>query len=142
MSIALKGALLVAIIACVAAIVLRRTRAVTVSKLAGPIGSEAGDLQVLQQLRAAGADLTKATEVDYYMYFADSATAARAADSVRAAGFEGEVRSGRGRTEWLCLATGTMVPDTTAIFAATKRFRELTKSLSGDYDGWEAAVTK
>ncbi|HEV7704483.1 MAG TPA: ribonuclease E inhibitor RraB [Gemmatimonadaceae bacterium] len=142
MSIAIKGALVVILIACVAAIVLRRNRAITVSKMAGPIGSEAGDLQVLQQMRGAGADLTKATEVNYYMYFADSTTAARAADSVRASGFEAEVRSGRGRTEWLCLATKTMVPDTFAIFASTKRFSELSKSLSGKYDGWEAEVTK
>ena len=142
MSIALKGALFVILVACVAAVVLRRNRAVTVSKLAGPIGSEAGDMQVLQQLREAGADLTKATEVNYYMYFPDSATAARAADSVRAFGFEAEVRDGRGRTEWLCLATKNMIPEKTAIFAGTKQFSELSKSLGGEYDGWEAAATK
>jgi hypothetical protein len=142
MSIALKGALVVILIACVAAFMLRRNRDVMVASLAGPIGSEAGDLQVLQQLRNAGADLTKATEVNYYMYFADSATAARAADSSRAFGFDAEVRDGRGRSQWLCLATKNMIPEKTAIFAATKRFSELSKSLGGDYDGWEAAVTK
>jgi hypothetical protein len=34
-----------------------------------------------------------------------------------------------------------MIPEKTAIFSATKRFSELSKSLGGDYDGWEAAVT-
>jgi hypothetical protein len=100
MSIAFKGTLLVILIACVAALVLRRNRAVKVASLAGPIGSEAGDLQVLLKLHDAGADLTKATEVNYYMYFADSATAARAADSSRAFGFDAEVRDGRGRAQW------------------------------------------
>ncbi|MDQ2766019.1 MAG: ribonuclease E inhibitor RraB [Gemmatimonadota bacterium] len=142
MSTALKGALFVILIACVAAVVLRRTHFTNVSHQAGPIGSAAGGLQVLQQLREAGADLTKPTEVNYYLYFSDSGTAARAADSVRAFGFEAEVRSGRGRTQWLCLATNNMIPDTTAIFAATKKFSELTKRLGGDYDGWEAEGTK
>lgn len=141
MSIALKGTLVVILIAGVAAVVLRRDRFVNVP-ITGPMDSPTSDKQVLQQLENAGADLTKATEVNYYMYFPDSVTAARAADSARVFGFEAEVRSGRGSAQWLCLATKDMIPDTTAIFATTRKFSGLTKSLRGEYDGWEAALTK
>ncbi len=159
MSIAVRGALFIILVACVAAIVLRRPSASTDAngwvksgdgkltmlvpgKSSPPIGSIEGDLQVLAQLRKAGADLTKPTEVNYYMYFPDSVTADHAADSTRTLTWEAEVRSGQGRTQWLCLATTTMVPDRVAILEATKRFVSITKSLGGDYDGWEAAVTK
>jgi hypothetical protein len=141
MSIALKSALLVLLVACVAAIMLRRDRFVNVP-IAGSMNAPASDKQVLQQLRKAGADLTKATEVNYYLYFPDSVTASHAADSARAFGFDAEVRDGRGRAEWLCLATKNMIPDTIAIFAATKELSDLTRSLHGEYDGWEAALTK
>lgn len=135
-----RAALLIIVLACAAVIAWRHTQA---SGDSGEwVRSEHGDTQALAQLQKTGADLSKATEVNYYLYFPDSITAERAADSARAATWEAEVRSGRGRTEWLCLATSNVIPDQTTIRAATERFAALTKSLGGRYDGWEAAVTK
>ena len=45
----------------------------------GSIGSLDGDRQVLAQLRKAGADLTKPTEVNFYLYFKDREAADSAA---------------------------------------------------------------
>jgi hypothetical protein len=118
----------------------RRPRPAASAPLA--IGSAAADSETLAALRAAGADLTKATEVNYYLYFPTQAQAERAADSARTPLFTTEVRPGADGKSWLCLATATMVPTEAAIRAATERLHALAISLGGEYDGWEAAVTR
>jgi hypothetical protein len=106
------------------------------------IGSADADAQTLRALRNAGADLTKATEVNYYLYFPTREAADRAAEASRSSVFASEVRRGGDGTNWLCLATANMVPSDSAIRAASERFQGVAASLGGEYDGWEAALTK
>ena len=108
----------------------------------GDIGSLEGDQQVLTQLREAGADLSKATEVNYYLYFRDRQAADSAAAHVGAGPLAASVRRAADDSAWLCLVTGQMVPSQEAIRTYTKRLFELAKTYRGEYDGWEAAVTK
>ena len=114
---------------------------VTTAPLRAPIGSPEADAQTLGALRDAGADLTRPTEVNYYLYFPTRAAAERAAASARTPEFTAEVSEGADGESWLCLATAQMVPSESAIRAATTRLKALAESLGGDYDGWEAAVT-
>lgn len=108
----------------------------------GDIGSLEGDRQVLAQMRKAGADLSKPTEVLYYLYFQDRVSADSAAARVGAGPLLASVRRAADDTAWLCLVTGTMVPSEEAIRSYTTRLVALAKTYHGEYDGWEAAVTK
>ena len=107
-----------------------------------PIGSEEADARVLRALQEAGADLRKETEVNFYLYFPIQDSAVRAAESDHAPGFAATVKTGADGKTWLCLISGRMVPSEAAIRAASLRMSALASSLGGEYDGWEAAVTK
>jgi hypothetical protein len=108
----------------------------------GDIGSLEGDQQVRAQLRKAGADLSKATEVNYYLYFQDRQAAESAAAHVGAGPLVGTVQRAADDSGWLCLVSGTMVPSEEAIRDYTTRLVEVAKTYHGEYDGWEAALTK
>lgn len=108
----------------------------------GEIGSLEGDLQVLGQLRKAGADLSKPTEVNYYLYFQDRKAADSAAAHVGPGPLAATVRRAGDDSAWLCFVTGTMIPSQEAIRAYTTRLAGLARTYHGEYDGWEAAITK
>lgn len=144
MNLFIKGSLFVIVVACIAAIVLRRARGSSASpEITGSVTSEKGELPALEALRDAGTDLAKPTEISYYLVFPDSASAGRAADSVRASSkFETEILASRGRMEWVCLASARMVPEQSAMLETTKRFKALAASFGGRFDRWEAEVAQ
>lgn len=113
-----------------------------VESLQGPIGSLDGDRQVLRRLQQAGADLSKPTEVNYYLYYRDRALADSAAARGSADPLVATVQRAADNSAWLCLVTGTMVPSEANIRAHTIRLLALAQATGGRYDGWEAAVTK
>jgi hypothetical protein len=101
---------LVCIIAATAFIVVfglwiaaRQTRLAPVSSTDDPDGS------VISQLVQAGADLTKAHRPEFFLYLPDKSAAERVAGTLRADGFQAEVRRGALGDSWLCLATKEMV---------------------------------
>ncbi len=100
------------------------------------------DQQTLEQLAKAGADLAKPTEVINYLYVPDEARARSAAGELEQAGYHVEVRTAATGPSWLALAKIEMVPSLENIALLRGRFESLAERLSGDYDGWEAAVTK
>jgi len=108
----------------------------------GPIGSLEGDQQVLAQLRKAGADLTKPTEVNFYLYFKDRQTADTAAAHAGDGPLVATVRRAGDDSAWLCFVSGQMVPSEPAIHAHAVRLLALARAHGGEYDGWEAAVVK
>ena len=97
---------------------------------------------MLAQLREAGADLSKATEINYYLYFPDRQSADSTAAHVGPGPLKATVRRAADDSAWLCLVTGTMVPTEGAIRAYTTRLVDLARTYHGVYDGWEAALTK
>jgi Regulator of ribonuclease activity B len=109
---------------------------------AARIRSAEADAQTLRALQEAGADLTKETEVNFYLYFPVRDSAARAAGADHAPGLAATVRPGADGKTWLCLISGRMVPSEADIRDASLRMQALASSLGGEYDGWEAAVTK
>ena len=46
------------------------------------------------------------------------------------------------KLKWLCFAQKFMVPEEQAIFATSERYEQIARQFGGDYDGWEAAITK
>lgn len=108
----------------------------------GTIGSLEGDRQVLEQLRKAGADLTKPTEVNFYLYFKDRQAADSAAAHASAGPLVATVRRGADDSSWLCFVSGSMVPTEAAIHEQAVRLLALARAHGGEYDGWEAAIVK
>lgn len=100
------------------------------------------DEQTLAALARAGADLSKPTEVNFYLYLPTEGHAQAAAEVARREGYTADVQPPtEGYTTWLCLLSRVMVPHGADIEAARVRFEELAGSFGGEFDGWEAAVT-
>jgi len=108
----------------------------------GLIGSLEGDQKVLAELRKAGGDLAKPTEVNYYLYFHDRTAADSAAAHAGAGPLVATVRRAGDDSAWLCFVSGTMVPSEAAIHAHTVRLVEIAQRYGGEYDGWEAALAR
>lgn len=100
------------------------------------------DQQVLEQLRAAGSDLSKPHEMEFFLYFPSEEAAQQAGLKLETEGFDGEVRSAPDRAAWLCLVYRQMVPERTKLAALRKRFNTLTRESGGEYDGWETKIEK
>jgi hypothetical protein len=143
----MKALLIAAVLtaALVAVFVVWRRKTDTFKVLAplkSPIGSEAADRATLDQLKKAGADLSKPTEVLFYLYLPDQALAMKAAERATTTNLSASVDRAAKGSSWLCLVKGEMVPALAAIHAETRRLEDIATSLGGEYDGWEAAVTR
>jgi len=100
------------------------------------------DAAVLEQLKKAGSNLSKPHKIDFYLYFPDENAARRAAKEIKDAGFGTEVRPAATGSDWLCLATKTMVPELSSLKKIRSDFTSLANAEKGEYDGWEAAIVK
>ena|SRR5688572_21442756 len=101
------------------------------------------DEAVLNQLCTNGSDLNKPTHVLFYVYAPTEAGAKRIAERGGDAVLVAEVRpSASADGTWLCLLQGTMVPAAAVLRQYRDRFESLAAAEGGEYDGWEAAVTK
>ncbi len=103
-----------------------------------------GDLDqlTLQQLAQAGGNLEKLTEVVNYLYVPTQDLAQQAGAELRQAGYSVEVRPAATGSNWLALAKIDLVPSAQNIQMLRERFEALAARSGGEYDGWEAAVTK
>ena len=100
---------------------------------------QGGDALVLVQLREAGADLSEAHSLEFVLYLPTQEAAQNAAELVRSRGFIPTVEAVAGSSNWLCLATKSMVPTLTAIEGIRADFVKIAQSLGGEYDGWNAS---
>ena len=122
--------------------VRRGKQASSIEKAVAPIGSLEADQQTLRALRDAGADLTKPTHVNFYLYFSDRVKADSAAAEATTPELPASVKRAADDSSWLCLVSGRMVPTESSIRQVSTRLQAVAASHGGDYDGWEAAVTK
>jgi len=99
------------------------------------------DSLVLKQLVAAGADLTKAHNVDFVLDLPDEARATKACDSLKKDGYTSKVQSA-GEAKWRCLATKSLVPSHENIVEVGRRMEDLAKAHGGRYDGWGTVPEK
>jgi hypothetical protein len=101
---------------------------------------DGGDGAVLEQLRDAGADLSKARDVRYYLYAPTQDSATLVANEVAAAGRTVEVSPGATGSDWLILVNEQAVVDSTTLAARRSEFEAALAEVDGVYDGWEAAA--
>jgi len=100
------------------------------------------DRAVLEQLRAAGSDLSKPHQIDFYLYFTTEEAAQKAAEKLEAEGYEGEMRMAPDLTRWMCMVREQMVPEASKIGASKRRLAKLAQEYGGEYDGWETKLEK
>lgn len=115
----------------------RRSHKAASAPAAGPL-----DDKTRRQLAQAGGDLTKPTDVVNYLYLPDEPRAQKAGADLRSAGFTVEVRPAARGQNWLTKSNRDMIPSAENIAQMRALFERLANQLGGDYDGWEAAVTR
>ena len=109
-----------------------------------PVDAEevALDNEVLDQLRSAGSDLTRPHRIEFYLYLPSEADAEAAEAVLSATGYSVTVRAGSDDTNWLCLASRTMIPAIQELSEARRVFKGLALRYKGAYDGWVAAIER
>lgn len=108
------------------------------SRATQPTGTT--DDLTLGQLKLAGANLGKPTEVVNHVYFEDEQNANRARTELQKIGYTvgGPSKSSQGL---LLTVKREMIPTRSNIAAMRRAMETVAKQFHGDYDGWEAAVT-
>ena len=107
-----------------------------------PSPQPTGDDGVIEQLRLAGSNLSKAHPIDFYIYAPTQESAERIAGNLAHQGFAVKVRRAATGSDWLALATKEVVPTPTALAKIRRDLTSLAASEHGDYDGWEAPIVK
>ena len=98
------------------------------------------DQLVLQQLKKAGSNLSKPHKIEFFLYFKSQASAEAVAPTIKNSGFNVEVRQAAQGTDWLCLATKTMIPELATLQKIRRDFTAITDANGGEYDGWGTGV--
>jgi|HubBroStandDraft_6_1064221.scaffolds.fasta_scaffold203746_2 rhodanese-related sulfurtransferase len=132
------------------AVAFRRDAGQHVRMLKQSIGTgSAGDELVLSELKKAGSDLNKPTDIRFYLYIPALNDAQRAARTLREHGFKVEVRAPLGplpdgsvERRYSVVANAQRVPSSNNTRMARNLFQGLALRYRGEYDGWEAAIAK
>jgi len=98
--------------------------------------------RVLAALQRAGSRLELPHPLRHYLYVPDRPSAESAVASLRGEGFDAKVERAALGDQWLVLATHKMIPSLDAITAIRTRFEKLASGCNGEYDGWEAGITR
>jgi hypothetical protein len=114
--------------------------AIALTMAMGGCGMDADDQAVIDQLRAAGADLTQAREVRYYLYVPTQSDASSLAAAVQSGGRLVQVEAAATGSDWLVLITETVVVDAATMASRREEFARAVEPFGGVYDGWEAAA--
>jgi regulator of RNase E activity RraB len=100
------------------------------------------DEGVINEVRKAGSDLSKAHSIEFVLYFPTQEVAENASRQIHDMGFQADVKKSAKGEEWLCFATKTMLPELVALQKIRFNFDTLAASLNGDYDGWGTPIQK
>jgi regulator of RNase E activity RraB len=98
-----------------------------------------GDGQVIEQLRKAGSDLSRAHEVEFFLYFPTQAGAEAAAAEVAKQGFAPELRP-RHCEHWPLKLVKSLKPTEQALLAIRAELSSIASRHGGEYDGWGSPV--
>ena len=113
------------------------------SRAAQPADPRAADQATVDHLRAAGGDLDKVTHVIHYVYLPDEPAARACQAELEVSGFG--VRTfppDRDVPAWSLHVDHEMVVSVDSITEAREKLAGAATRHGGDYDGWEAAVTR
>jgi hypothetical protein len=101
------------------------------------------DARAIEQLRTAGADLTKPQLTRHYLYFPDERSARAAGTEIPSAAYvvERVAPAARG-SDWLLLVRRPTLLSVGELSNASRELTALARKHGGVYDGWEAEARK
>ncbi len=112
-------------------------------RAAGPVDPRASDEATIAQLAAAGGDLSQVTHVIHYVYLPSGEAARACKEEFERAGFGVKVfEPDKQVPAWSLHVDHQMVVSLESITEARERLTGAALLHDGDYDGWEAAVTR
>ena len=102
------------------------------------------DAAVIEQLSAAGSDLSKPHMIEFFTYFRAEESAEAACGTLAANGFAVSVQLSAMTTtdEYLCHATKEVVPTLEEMHRLRSELESLTAEFGGEYDGWGTPVVE
>lgn len=101
------------------------------------------DFQTLQALEDQGSDLSRPTDVIFYLYYEAEGDARTAGRELQAIGFRVRGSLSRGpHREWMVSASRRMLVNFRTIGDTNLLMQHLAKKYDGEYDGWEAKVQR
>ena len=100
------------------------------------------DLAMVEELRAAGSDLSRPHAVAFLLFLPSEGGAARVARALRERGFAVEVKESVGGDQWQARGTRMMIPDVGELLRLRAELDELAQSEGGEYGGWRAPVVR
>lgn len=118
---------------------------------AKPIESSDGDVsddqRVIQALANAGSDISRPTDIVFYLYIPKQEDAEKCFAALWNLGYRanlsqppGSLPNGTAESRWGVVSHLEAVPSSAALTAARQLMETLAAECAGEYDGWEAAV--
>ena len=105
--------------------------------------AEQQDAVVIENLRAAGSDLTKVHDIDFFLYFASKPQAKEAAKEMKQLGYTAvTLEKSPDKSQWSVQAKRSMIPQLEAMTASTRSLEKLASRHGGEYDGWGTSIVK
>ncbi|MGE5690780.1 MAG: ribonuclease E inhibitor RraB [Pseudomonadota bacterium] len=102
---------------------------------------DGGDIdEYLEDLRAAGFDLSAPLPVEHYLHFEVAATAHGAAEELRREGFAVDVEPEDERAGWVAYATRPALPTVPELLRVRDRVAGTAASHGGAYEGWNVVL--
>jgi hypothetical protein len=112
-----------------------------------PQGRGDDDERVLRALVSAGSNLTKSTDIVFYLYVPTREDADRCCVALWEKGYRsrvsaplGELPDGSGESRWSVIGNLEAVPTLATICSSRELMERLAREVGGEFDGWEAAV--
>lgn len=103
--------------------------------------AEQQDARVIENLVAAGSDISKLHNVDFFMLLPSEAQAKMAAAEMERLGYTvASIDQPPGQSQWQIQATRRMAPQLEAMTATTRELEAVAARHGGDYDGWGTGV--
>jgi len=94
------------------------------------------DLDAIESLRAAGADLTQPQWLEFVFHFDDVERAQKAWNSLAGEGFRGGIKPAGGGKDYLVFARKLMLVEPGALAHLREHFEALAQANGGTYEGW------
>jgi regulator of RNase E activity RraB len=124
-------------------IVILAFSVISASAVAQTSIAEQQDARVIDNLRQAGADLSRTHDIDFFLMFTRESSAYSAAAEIEKLGYNViAIEALPGREQWQVHAKRMMVPKLDAMTAITRGLEALAQFHGGYYDGWGTVAVK
>ncbi|MGY1459827.1 ribonuclease E inhibitor RraB [Luteimonas sp. A534] len=105
--------------------------------------AEQQDARVVENLVAAGSDISKPHSIDFFMFLPSKSKAKAAAAEIEQLGYTiASLDRPPGQSQWQIHATRVMAPQLEAMTATTRTLEAVAAKHGGDYDGWGTGVVE